>query len=102
MWHGYVEKHALTDSGRKRDGVDARRAREPQVVLNSPEEVSDWISRTRIMLAKDADPAAQAKNALMLSDQKTYLSAARKGGSVYSSVQATQTETWDICAEAAP
>ncbi|MGH3429140.1 MAG: hypothetical protein ACRDQZ_16495 [Mycobacteriales bacterium] len=99
QWNGYVERRDMTDAGRKRDGQHVRLACEPEITLSSPEEVSSWISRKLVELAKSADADAQAKNKLMTHPDNVYRSTAKQGRSVYASVHVTRTEVLDLCAE---
>lgn len=99
QWNGYVERHDMTDTDRKLNGRQARLAREPEITLSSPEEVSNWISRRLVELAKSADADAQAKNNLVNHPDNVYRSAARQGRSVYASVQVSRTEVFDVCVE---
>lgn len=99
QWNGYVERHNITDADRKLNGQYARLAREPEITLSSPEEVSNWISRKLVELAKSADADAQTKNNLMTHPDNVYRSTAKQGRSVYTSVHVTRTEVFDVCAE---
>jgi hypothetical protein len=102
MWNGYVERRAKNDSGRKRDGAPARLNQPAEVELKTPEEVAEWVAKTVVMVSKDADQWAQAQNGLIVRPQNVYAGTARKGSSVYATVQINRTEVADICAEAVP
>jgi hypothetical protein len=99
QWSGYVERHNITDADRKLNGRHERLARDPEITLFSPEEVSSWISRKLVELAKSADVDAQAKNNLMPHPDNVYRSTAKQGRSVYASVHVTRTEVFDVCVE---
>lgn len=99
QWNGYVERHNITDADRKLNGQHARLAREPEITLSSPEEVSNWISRKLVELAKSADADARTKNNLMTHHDNVYRSTAKQGRSVYTSVHVTGAEVFDVCAE---
>jgi len=99
VWHGYVEERAISDVGRKKDGAALRLQRTPEAVLNTPEDVSDWINRKAVEVAKGADQAASAKNALMVQHGPAYRGVASKGGSAYATVHVSRTDVVDICAE---
>jgi hypothetical protein len=62
QWNGYVERHNITDADRKLNSQHARLAREPEITLSSPEEVSNWIIWRLVELTKSADAEAQTKN----------------------------------------
>jgi hypothetical protein len=99
QWSGYVERRNITDADRKLNGQHARLAREPEITLFSPEEVSNWISRKLVELAKSADTDAREKNNLITHSESVYRSTAQQGRSVYASVHVTRTEVFDVCAE---
>lgn len=99
QWNGYVERHDMIDADRKLNGQHARLAREPEVTLFSPEEVSTWMSRKIVELAKLADADAQMKNKLMAHPDNVYRSTAKQGRSVYTSLHVTRSEVFDVCAE---
>ncbi len=103
MWQGYIERRNMHEvHGRKRDGATERLTQPGEVELNSPDTVAEWIGRTVAELSKDADQWAQVKNGLMVRPANVYAATARKGASVYATVQASRTEVWDVCAEAVP
>ena len=99
QWNGYVELHNMDDADRKLNGQHTRLAREPEVVLFSPEEVSTWMSRKLVELAKSADADAQTKNKLMTHPDNVYRSTAKQGRSVYASLHSTRTKVFDVCVE---
>lgn len=99
MWRGYVERRNVHDEGRKREGVAARLDTSPVAVLESPDEVADWVTGQLAQLGKDADQWAQEKNGLVLQPANVLRSTARKQSSVYATVRASRDEVWDVCAE---
>lgn len=99
QWNGYVELHNMDDVDRKLNGQHTRLTREPEITFFSPEEVTMWMSRKLVELAKSADVDAQTKNKLMTHPDNVYRSTAKQGRSVYASVHSTRTEVFDLCVE---
>jgi transcriptional regulator with XRE-family HTH domain len=97
-WRGYVERHAISDPGRKRDGT-GRVAAEPEEHLNTPDEVADWISRRAAEIDKTAEPNARRLNALKASPWSIHRSVAARGRSVYASSHVAPGHVVDLCAQ---
>jgi hypothetical protein len=99
MWQGYVERRDVRDGDRKRAGAEARKATPSVAVLQSPDEVADWMRAQLLEVGKEADDWAQKQNELLLHPANVHRSTARKGSSVYASIRVSREQVVDVCAE---
>lgn len=98
VWHGYVERHAISDARRKPDGA-TRTARAPEVELATPDRVADWLARRATEIGRTAEPNARRLNALTGNPWSVNRGVAAKGRSVYATVHVGPGRVIDLCAE---